>query len=231
MATDSYLPTTDGGLLKWHTNFAHKLPNHADNLGLTKAQTDAVNADLVALGYGIQFVEALATAYHSSVLYKKRVIKGPQTGAVVVYPEFKGPVLPLVTVDDGITVRIGILVGQIKLNKNYKETIGIDLGIIGTVVSTDFSEYKPDLKVSLNVGFPMLKYTRKQAEGLKIYCRRGTETSLTYLGTATKSNFLDSRPNQVSGVPEIRDYQTWYIDKDVIVGIISNVVSITLTTI
>ena len=230
MEGDSYLPNSEGGRLKWDKNFSSKLTVHGTTLGITKAQTDAVNADLIAYGFSIDYTEALSTAYHSSVLWKARMNKGPQTGAVVVYPTFVGPTVPTVIVDSGIFVRVSILVGQIKLHPNYTEAIGLDLGVVKPAINTDFSEYKPDLSVAISVGFPLLKYTRRKAEGLKIYGRRGTETTLTYLGTATKSSYLDSRPNLVAGVPEIRDYQAWYIDKDVIVGIISNVVSISLTT-
>lgn len=228
-----YLPPTDSGRESWLKNLASKLSSttYSTKFSLTKAQTDGATADSMCFSYGLALVKAASTFEQQTVSHKDAYRNGP-VGAIADTPIFIAPPnAPLLAVAPGIFVRICELVQLIKKNKNYSEDIGRDLGIIG-VENAVSSAVADELKVIITAkqagGKVVIKYVKGKVDGIMLECKRGNETVFTLVDKITKNTFSDSRPNLIAGQAEARQYRAWCIIKDEIVGVVSNVIIISV---
>ena len=69
------------------------------------------------------------------------------------------------------------------------------------------STTQPVLTLSFDGGLVHAKYIRGHAEGIFLYCMRGTETAFTLLAIITKTIYVDLRPNLIVGQAEKRQYR------------------------
>ncbi len=184
MQTKYYLPHADKDREVWLTNFytvVAALPL-AWNIGAP--QLLSVLNDKNAFTYSLVFLEAAVAFKESSTSSKDA---------------FTPPVGMLIPVAPGIFQRITFFVGQLKKNALYTEAIGIVLKIIGADIVVDLSTAHPILDLSMGGGLVHIKYVRGHAEGIILYCMRGTETTFTLLAMVTKTTYTDTRPNLVVG--------------------------------
>jgi len=62
-------------------------------------------------------------------------------------------------------------------------------------------------------GAVVLNGTKGKHDGVIIECKRGTETTFVFLDRDFNSPYVDTHPNLVAGVPELRTYRLRY-EKD-----------------
>lgn len=227
MAVEYYLPDGDNEREVWLTNFNTALIAIATAFGITAPQLLSVLNDSNAFRYSLVFLEAAKTFAKTSTTSKDELKDGPETTTPQAFPVFVPPAGAPTPVAPGIFARITLLVGQLKKNALYTETIGEALGVIGAEIVVDFSTLKPTLKLETSGGSIYVHYVRGHAEGILLYSKRGTETAFTLLAMVTKTSYVDARPNLVVGQAEERQYQAFYMVGDVAVGLISLVASIT----
>ena len=227
--TKYFLPVTDELRLTWFENFYLKLITlYVLTFGLTTAQTDALLADLKAMRYTNQLVEAVAAFALSCTAYRQSMNKGLINVTTPAFPVFVPPLLPPTAVQPGVYVRIRKLVKTLKANNNYDDVIGKELKTIGETIVVDYSTYKPSLKLTLNGLYLNLKYTKKGTDGIHLYSKRGADTEFTFLATISKASYIAIRANLIAGQPETRNYQAWYVVNDVVVGLISSVATMSV---
>ena len=128
---------------------------------------------------------------------------------------------------DAVTA-IRSIAKRIKPHPGYTEEIGKEMGIVGEESTYNPEEMKPELKVVLDAGIPMINFVKSYSDGVNIYSKRGDETEFTFLARDTVSPYLDNRPNLIQGVPEIRRYNAYYIFKDEEHGFPSDIVQVTV---
>ena len=231
MKKSYYLPDADDARLTWLINFNNKLVGgHAATLGLTPAQLLYILNGLKMLTYIFALITAAEKFYHTCVTFKDGLNETSIGTVPQAIPVFSAPPTPpTVTVPFGFYAWIIVLVENIKLNPAYTTAMGTDLDIIGKEVVVNWAIAKPTrVKVASTAGIIKGSYLRGQAGGARIESKRGTETLFTTLTSVSSSSFIDSRPNLVVGVPEIREYRIWYLLKDVVVGLVSVTVKITV---
>ena len=231
MAATPYLPTTQTGKLAWLQNFDLKLGDYDTKLTILPATITSVHADTLALGHGLALGDAAQPFDFRCTTYKVTLMNGVSTGAVLDVPVFTAPLAPPAAVQPGIFRRIGALVKTIKAHPNYTSDIGDDLEINGAEPSSDSAmaaEVKTILKPRKVGLYINIKYLKKTLSAAKLDCKRGSETEFSYLDTAIEANYVDRRPNLVPGQPETRQYRGWCVIKGEIVGVVSDVVSITV---
>lgn len=221
---EEYLPTTDLGKTLWMDNFAEKLPNHAAVLGLTVAQTDAVEADAKNFAAMVTYQNNLKEYGVQVTAFKNVLRDGGLLGALPAPPVFSTPD-PLVA---GIFTRTAQLVQTIKNHAGYTQAIGEDLGIIGTEIIPDYNSLQPILKYELQSGKPNLIWKKGIASGIKFKVDRGTGT-FEFLATDTIPDFLDKHPLPPLGQTAIWRYVAIYMHDDEEVGDWSPVLDVTVT--
>ena len=227
--TARYLPNTDAKKLTWYENFYLKLiTSYVLLFGLTTAETDVLLEDLNAMRYTNQLVEASAKFALGCTAYRKAMNSGLDHVLLPAYPVFVAPLLPPTAVQPGVYNRVRKTVKTLKANANYDDVIGLILGVIGETIVINYATYKPVLKLSLNGLGLFVKYTKKGTNGINLYCKRGAETEFTLLTTISKASYTDLRANLIAGQPETRNYQAWYVVNDVVVGLISDVTTMSV---
>jgi hypothetical protein len=228
-----YLPKADAERLTWVTNFNNKLigtTGYGATLGLTPAQLLYILNGIKMLTYIFAMITVAEKFYHSCISFKDS-LNGAAIGTVAqAIPVFTPPPgVPTTIVPFGFYAWIMALVANIKTNAAYTVAMGTDLDIIGTEIVANWTTAQPTkVKVVSTAGNVKGSYLKGQAGGARIESKRASETAFTFLTNVTKASFIDSRPNVVPGTPETRQYRIWYLLDDVVVGIVSVIVTITV---
>ncbi len=116
---------------------------------------------------------------------------------------------------------------QTKKDPNYTPAIGEQLKIVGDEDSTDLSTSKPTLTVKvLPHGATEAGFNKSISHGVNLYCKRGSETTATFLARDTSSPYVDNRPLLVPGQPETRTYTAIYVVGDDEIGLVSDAVAV-----
>ena len=231
MKKNLYLPDNDALRLAWLVNFNKKMVDtYAATLGITAPQLLYLLTGLRMFTYMLACVTAVESFYHTIVSYKDTLnatVIGTTTQPIPVYTPPTGA--PTVMAPAGFFGWIAALVASIKTNDAYTNEMGIDLKIIGSNIVIDWATAQPTkVKVSSNAAAIHGSFLKGQATGGRVECKRGPETTFSTVTEVTGSKFTDPRPNLVPGVPETRQYRIWYLKKNVVVGLVSSIVTITV---
>ncbi|MEY4925871.1 MAG: hypothetical protein RI894_307 [Bacteroidota bacterium] len=108
----------------------------------------------------------------------------------------------------------------------YTDTIGQTLNIIGSTIAPDYSALKPIAKIAKVINGVQIKYTRDIADGVNIFCKRGSETDFTRLEKVTRIEYTDTRANLDGANAETREYYLVYYKNDLPIGVQSDTVTI-----
>ncbi len=211
----------------WLTNFQAAVALLPNGWGIGAPQQLSLLNDANAFRYSLVFLEAAKAFSKTSSSSKDALRNGPQTVTLQAFPVFTPPAGAPTPVLPGIFQRVTLFVGQLKKNALYTVTVGKALKIIGSDIVIDFSTAQPVLTLWFEGNHVHIKYIRGHADGLLLYSMRGTETVFMLLATVTKTTFIDTRPNEVVGQAEKRQYRAFFMVADVMVGIESAVFSIT----
>jgi len=161
MKHNSYFPSEQADQLVWLANFFNKLKVHGSALGLTTTVVDAAVADARWLIYLMGSWQPTQKTWSKACTDAMREAKYTDDGSVMTLPTFTAPSLPpadagaglpaVVAVKGGALNRIFSLVKVIKASHTYSESIGTDLGVIGTEdTAPDLATVQPQISVSLN---------------------------------------------------------------------------------
>ncbi len=204
---------------------ADYIPKHIDELD-TWEETFLTNLATVGGALGLQAGEiailaAKVTAHRDAYAVQKN-LEQQYEGAVE-----QTNILKDIAISGTDGVRLTVT--RIKTNSAYTEALGDQLGIIGEEISTDVPNMKPVLILTKQAsGGVSAKFKKLGADAVEIRSKRGNETSFTFLARDTNSPYPDNRENLVPGVPEKREYIGIYVIKDQLVGLESDVASITV---
>ena len=228
MTKTYFLPNGDKEKLVWFNNFNLKLIAYATLLGILAPALLIVSNDYKAFAYMMAFKTAVKKFAKATTLFLRKLGKASPETDPAAYPTFPSVGTVPTAVPVGIFPRIAILVRQLKANPDCTDFMKEDLGIVGTDIDPAFATVKPDLTMTITGGFVKGSYKRKLTSGIHLESMRGAEADFSYLLTANKTTMLDTRPNLVAGVAEKRHYRAWFIVNDVVVGLASNIVTISV---
>ena len=227
MKKKSFIPYTDEGIMTWLANFAVKLASHSAALGISAETLTSIQNDSNMFTYIVNLVNSFRTGLSQRVAYKILLKNGPEgtpAGGVPVFNIYEPPVV----VAAGILVRVRRLVQNIKSNVNYNESIGNDLGIIGSAQEEILHDLKPVLRIKTVAGKPVLTWKKGISDSLEIYADRGDGKSFVYLCNSSKPSFTDtSGLDFAAGTAEWK-YKAIFRIKDEHVGQYSDVISTTV---
>ena len=199
-----YLPRRQADLDAWIDNFIKVFPAIAQQLGFT----DTEIADLVAL---LQCHRDTFSAMNS---------KKQEASAAVAAHE---------SVSKTTDSNLRKAVQRMKTHGTYTEEMGKTMNVIGSVDTTKLAtQQMPELHLTINGGKIIIKFKKQGYQGIKIYCKRGSETEFTFLAIDTSSPYEDNRINLLPGQTEKREYLAYFIDNDEQTGLASAIYSITV---
>jgi len=223
MKTD-YLALSDGDFDTWEENFNNQLPALAMAVGLDPMQVTAIMTEI---------------ASHRSLYSAARTAKNLAQAAL-------GTARSRRKITTG---QIRPLVRQVKAHPGYSVNIGQTLDIVGPDEIIDWDIAKPTLKVKLDGGNITVEFNKGQSDGIKLFSIQGNQVEFIFLAIDTESPYVDNRPKlggsgatptipnpgmpaypaaAAAALPENRGYQAYYILGDEAVGLLSDIVRITL---
>lgn len=199
------MPHSDDSLVTWLINYKAKLSAHAAALGISAADLAIHIADCDDV---INAVQAAATK--KAELANANKVKGD-------------------TKSDKLG-NIRTFNKHLKTLTAYTDAMGADLNIVGSNTAFDVANAKPTLTVSLSGGKVVIAFSKEKSNGVKIFCKRGSETAFSFLAIDTHSPYHDNRNNLAAGTPEQREYYAFYIDNtDEAFGLQSDTVSVVVS--
>ncbi len=226
MPRDDWLPSREDELAAWFMNFARKVPEHQDRLDLGPVDVIGVAADGAVVHSAVAAVRLAKTRLREWLDFKNLELYGRGATPAVPAPAAAGPVEP---VAPGIVRRTRRLVARIKTHRNYTESIGEVLGLIGADDETP-DEVLPTGSVKVLPGFRVeVGFVKGRFDGVDIESRRRHGTRWVHLAFDSYSPYVDNRPPLTAGQPERRHYRLRYRDNDVPVGDYSETLSATAT--
>ena len=225
MKKGKYMPGSDEGKVIWLNNFAGKLHNHASTLGVSQDQITAVQNDAQMMSYMVNEVNRFKNGLAERVGYKDILISGNGSEPQAPAPVYQN-IAPPTVVPFGIMTRISRLVKHLKSSENYNDAIGNDLGIIGSETEERMADLKPNIKVSIQAGKPVVQWKKGNADSLDIYVDRGDGKGFVYLANDMSPNFTDENPMPSDKKIAEWKYRAIYRVLDEQVGAFSDEVSI-----
>jgi hypothetical protein len=102
--------------------------------------------------------------------------------------------------------------GVIKRHVNYNETIGSELGIIGTAQQIDLETARPALKLSVFPGSVEISFQLLGMRGISIYSRMKGTLGWERITHDYESPYVDTRPLAQTNTPEIREYMARFFN-------------------
>ncbi|MCG3148844.1 MAG: hypothetical protein PCFJNLEI_02293 [Verrucomicrobiae bacterium] len=235
MNSQRYYPNRISAQVPWLENFRTKVPALVVPLSLPPAHVDACVASCDFMIYVLSpWLTAVRAFGPAATAAMDLLLNGTGPDAVVL-PVFNLPALPpgVAPVPPGALNRLFDLVQVIKNSPGYTETIGQDLNIIGPAASASSASAlaAPDPKLKLMDGTGqkavLLTFKKNGHMGVTIEWRF-PNGQWQFLAVDTESPYLDDRPLQVAGTPEVREYRMRYWDKGFPNGDWSDVDSITV---
>jgi hypothetical protein len=201
MQTD-FIPNADGNLDTWEQNFLTSFTSLAPNLGFSAAEVTAITTEIT--GH--------RTAYATSVTKQA---------------ESKAAVEIARTKRKAVIKTIRTVAKRINASPACTEAMRITLKIKGAEHTVDIAMLKPSLTATYNGSAVSVKFNKPApVDAIRVYSKRGSETEFTFMNTFTKSPFADSRPRLDANTPETRQYRTRFLDSDVEIGVMSDVVEV-----
>jgi len=229
MSSQSYFPASEADRVLWFTNFIVKLPIQGPNVGLSDTEISEAVADSVCYIWIVnEWNNAIQQKALEATTYKTLIANGIGNGIVPLPANLIFDRVPPMRAP-GVLTRIYTLVQKIILSPNYKDSIGQDLGIVGTQVNT--SQLVPEFTVSTervsDSERVKLIFTKYGHDGVSIESRRN-DGVWEAIGIAILKPWYDDRPLLVANTPESREYRLRWWDKDSVSGELTPVQKVTV---
>jgi hypothetical protein len=199
--SNSFFPKVDAELVVWANNYKNKITANALVLGLSDAQ----------VAQEINYCDQLIAAVNG-VSIQKQALKAAQEAKLL-----------------AIEKQGGALRNEIarhKLNANYTDAIGNDLGVISHRLDFVTSSYKAKISVEMFAGMARLKFAKRGADGLNIYHRKKGTSAWQFMARVTKSPFDDQVVLEHTNQPEHWEYRAYGVVDDLEIGIASDIVEV-----
>ncbi len=226
MKHNYYLPHNDAGKILWFENFFGKLAGYATLLGITAAQMAALENDKKMFTTVVSTLQQIKDFLKSLATFKIEISNGKATGDKNM--PLPAAIVPPVAVVEGIFNRVGELVAAIKLNPAYTDTIGNDLGIIGTEINPDFATAKPLPKLSIRNSLAYVKWKKEHTDAADVYADYDDGGGFKFIARITVNHFADPHL-PAAGITKIFKYKLRYVVDDHQVGFWSDDEEITVT--
>jgi len=222
-----YIPDTDSGKADLLGNFALKIPIYATALNVTAAQVTSYQDDAAMFRYMVTMQEVVKTFKQDVTSYKNFLRDGergpPRSEPVPVFPTLPAPPT---TVNKGIFDRFRRGVANIKSESAYTNAMGEDLGIVGDEQTFNVHNMKPVLKSRLELGHPVILWTKGHADSIDIYVNRNDGAGEVYLVNDTHPDYTDTYPLPTGAGSASWDYRAAYKVGDDQVGHFSDVMKV-----
>ena len=223
----NYLETTDEKFAIQLTNFASKIGTYASTFALTAAEVTKIQADAAQFAWAIVNFKKIET-YKKNWTTFKNMLKRGETNVT----EHDLPPMPVLdssptSFSPGVLIRFTTTVNRIKAHPAYTTAIGQNLGIEKiNAAKGNLDEAQPKLKAILRGGKVNLVWRKGMFSGIVI--EKDSGAGFAMLDKDFSPDFVDNSALPAQGTSAIWQYRASYLMGDEKVGLMSDVVSITV---
>lgn len=196
-----YLPHGDAEFLLWFTNLKNKIQLHGYNVGLSQEDMSEIDMEGEAIRQAIQDANTKKEEAAKAVAYKNEV-------------------------RTAFLMKLRKIIARIKAHRNYSDSLGQELGIIGSKSNFDPTTFKPQPKVAVSGGVVRIKFQKKGIDGVNVYCRRKGAIEWQFQARDNNSPYQERIVLENPAVPEHWEYRLIGVIKDVEIGQPSDVVEV-----
>ncbi|MDZ4705804.1 MAG: hypothetical protein SH848_17890 [Saprospiraceae bacterium] len=196
-----YLPHGDAELLLWLTNFNNKMMQYGYEFGLSPEDVSEIDMQGEIVRQAVQDANTKKEEAARATTFKNE-----QRASFVV------------------NLRKGIT--RIKAHRNYKESFGQELGIVGTTSSFNATSFKPKPKGEVSGGMVRIKFQKKGVDGMNVYRRRKGEATWEFRARDNNSPYEERIQLEKPAQPEHWEYRLIGVVKDVEIGQPSDIVEV-----
>ena len=215
MANQPYYPSREGDQSLWFTNIQSKIANYYTNLDISADRQSKLTLVLAWLIWTWHiYLPARRADAPAATSWRQQLATGASDATTIT-----GPPLPAALTPPAGTPFFGMLswlfseIARWKNAEGYTDTIGSDLGIIGSVAPAHTAP--PTLTAGdVAQNSVELDFNIYEHDGVWIESQRQGETGFTFLATETGSPYVDNRPVKTAGQAEWRDYRACWWDGD-----------------
>lgn len=223
---NNFLPATDADRVAWLNHFSDRLVEYGPQFDIDADRIqDMVDS---ALAYSITIArQNAARQYWIAMSNSKKLLAhtSQQTPMSMPAPMNLGDDPPLV--NNGIFDRVAAIVTSIRQHPAYTAAIGQDMGIVPpAVVPVNPATLQPNLSVKLEAGYPHLRWTKGDTDGVNIYVDRHDGNGFVLLKHTTKGEYIDPTPLPANTYSVTWEYKIRYLFGDDEVGQFSTVISV-----
>lgn len=188
-----FIPSTDAELLRWLNNYKEQITVQGPLVGLTPAVVTELQ-DKAQKGIDGLLAVILKKREYQEAILAKNLVRNEEVAFIA---------------------NASII---LKRSALYTENIGGVLGIINTAGAQSRVTLQPAMRVNVFPDYVELGFNKRGQAGVTIFSRiHGTE-EWTKLGNAGVSPYKDTRPLQVAGKAEVREYMARCYSSDEFVG-------------
>jgi len=219
MTSQSYFPTSESEQVAWLLHYSLKLPEYGLNYGVSAQEIEETQADI---NFAVWVMTAWNPAIQQEALQatsvKHLVLNGSGYGNVVIPSHSQFENIP-VSRPPGVFNRIFAQVQRIKGSAGYTESVGIDLGIIGSAHASmqtanhAYPEFSASVERGANAARVRIAFTKYQHDGVAVESRRN-DGPWEAIGIALVKPWFDIRPLVDGKTPEVREYRLRWFDKN-----------------
>lgn len=188
-----FIPSADAELVRWLNNFKEQIIVTGPTLGLTPAQITELQ-DKAQKGIDSLLAVTIKKQEYSDAVLFKNLVRNEEVNFIA------------------NTVAI------LKRHPLFTENMGGILGVISPTGVQSRVTLQPKLKVNVFPEYVEIGFTKHGQTGVTIFSRiRGTD-EWAEIGNVERSPYKDTRPLQVAGKAEIREYMARCYSNDEAVG-------------
>jgi len=197
----SYFPKSDGDILVWANKYKVQIPIYGPMLGMSP---EDIAQEIKICDKLIDAVNAVAT--------QRDLLKGAVQNRKAIYN------------GDGLQLRNNI--SHHKTAPSYTETIGKQLGVVGSNSEFDPDTYKPVITLVITGQGVQMKFKKKGVDGINIYQRKKGTTEWIFLSRATKSPYHFSPSSDSDIQPTHWEFRSFGVVNDIEIGQPSDIVEL-----
>jgi hypothetical protein len=229
MPTTHIIPRTPAELCEWFNNFVTGFPAVSTTLGFSDAERDKIVSEGAWVIYACRTSADATSLSQAWTDWRDRLLDEPAAPEAGPLPTASAAAAPAgAPPAPGVISRFRSYIRRIKAAPNYTSSIGESLRLVAVTSPVDDATVKPDLTAEPLANFKArVRLPKRGFPGLIVQARREGEADWTELGVKTSAVFVDERPTQQPGKPEVVNYRAIYSRNDQPVGQWSDVVTVT----
>jgi hypothetical protein len=220
------IPRTNNARVAWVKHFKSRFAENAASFNVGAGELAKVEAACDTIVFATQLAADAKRFARACNKFRDRMLAAKDFEAASI-PKLTPLPAPAVLSAPNALGYLQKVIRWLKVQPNYSETIGLQLGIVARQSSFSAADVRPPKFKgrALANSVVRLDWRKGKSDGVIVYGQY-TDTQWTEIGRDSHPPFIDTRPPREAGKPELRRYRMRYMLKDEPVGELSYIVEV-----